>query len=285
LIAHLRKNGVQTVLVTDAAPLANQSHASAGFEHVIEIQRGECDVTQDVLDAATQWLKRHSTKPFFLFADCYGAHDPIQLELEPPESESSEIEQHEQTDPLMLAVSWLDQLAGEFLEWLRVQPFWDYSIIGFTSDMGNVPTRFLADRSAQFDLSEWRTHIPLILRVPGIEPAGRANTLVQPMDLVPTVIEALGVPQLDGLDGASLLPLCRGETQSVRQFATALNPGVAHSVRTSDWLLIEPISSVASHDVSQVLLFAKPEDHWGRDNLAKRYPETVADLRRLLEGQ
>jgi N-sulfoglucosamine sulfohydrolase len=56
------------------------------------------------------------------------------------------------------------------------------------------------------------THIPFIVRWPGKMKTGlQLDELVSVIDIVPTVLEACGLPVPENLPGASVLPLCRGE--------------------------------------------------------------------------
>ena len=52
--------------------------------------------------------------------------------------------------------------------------------------------------------------VPLIVVIPGAAPGVRTAALVQAVDLVPTLLEAVGAPAWPGLDGRSLLPLLGG---------------------------------------------------------------------------
>ncbi len=60
-------------------------------------------------------------------------------------------------------------------------------------------------------------HIPFIVRWPGrIKSDLRRGELVSVIDIVPTVLEACGLPVPENLPGASVLPLCRGENPQWR---------------------------------------------------------------------
>jgi arylsulfatase A-like enzyme len=55
------------------------------------------------------------------------------------------------------------------------------------------------------------TMVPLLLRVPGLQDVRhRVERLVQSIDIMPTVLEALGLGCPDEVEGKSLLPLTRG---------------------------------------------------------------------------
>jgi len=63
-----------------------------------------------------------------------------------------------------------------------------------------------------YDLSEPVTRSALIMRLPAGEQGGRRiDEQVQGLDIVPTVLEYLGIPKDHGLQGKSLLPLANGE--------------------------------------------------------------------------
>jgi N-sulfoglucosamine sulfohydrolase len=59
---------------------------------------------------------------------------------------------------------------------------------------------------------------PLIVRWPGVARPGMAEdtAFVSALDLLPTFCTAAGVPEPSGVDGQSLLPLLRGESQDGR---------------------------------------------------------------------
>lgn len=75
-------------------------------------------------------------------------------------------------------------------------------------------------------LYDWCLRVPLIVRVPGFEPAtGVVENQVRTIDVLPTIAEALGVPLRNDVEGLSLVPLMRGETESEPRiaYADALN--------------------------------------------------------------
>jgi arylsulfatase A-like enzyme len=57
-------------------------------------------------------------------------------------------------------------------------------------------------------------HVPLVLRGPGIPRGLRVGSLVELVDLAPTVLSLLGIPIPDAMQGDDLSPLLRGETPS-----------------------------------------------------------------------
>lgn len=85
------------------------------------------------------------------------------------------------------------------------------TLVIFTSDHGEMQ----GDHGILLKgpmMYEGAVRVPLIMRWPGVLPAGqRVNALVQWLDLNATMLEAAGAEPLPGNQGASLMPLARGE--------------------------------------------------------------------------
>ncbi|MDP6928562.1 MAG: sulfatase [Planctomycetota bacterium] len=90
---------------------------------------------------------------------------------------------------------------------------------------------FLSDHGMPLPFAKtncWRhsTRTPWIIRWPDVVAAGAHDRkhLVSGIDLAPTVLDAIGLPQLPGVDGRSFLPVLRGGEQTGRdQVFTHIN--------------------------------------------------------------
>ncbi|MGQ0552868.1 MAG: sulfatase family protein [Planctomycetota bacterium] len=84
----------------------------------------------------------------------------------------------------------------------------------FTSDHGEE----LFDHNRYFyhgnSIYQGTLRIPLIVSGPGLPAGQRLSVPVQTIDIAPTILDLLGIAPLPGAEGASLLPLLRGETSS-----------------------------------------------------------------------
>ena len=107
-----------------------------------------------------------------------------------------------------------DDCLNEVLKALRESGLWDNTMIIFLSDHG-MPLPF-----AKTQLYHHSTRTPLMVRLPGVTQAGKVERghMVSILDLLPTVLDSLGVPNPKRLDGLSFLPLLRGEKQENREF-------------------------------------------------------------------
>ena len=84
-------------------------------------------------------------------------------------------------------------------------------------EAGSTLVMYLSDNGISMPFAKTNcymtsTRSPFILRLPGVIPKGiRRDTLCNSIDFVPTVLDYLGLPQIDGVDGRSLRPVISGE--------------------------------------------------------------------------
>jgi arylsulfatase A-like enzyme len=107
-----------------------------------------------------------------------------------------------------------DERVGSVIEVLRRRRVWDNTLLVVTADHGEE----LADHGGwQHDQSVYEelVRVPLIVRFPGDRFAGRrVQGVVSQVDLTPTILDAVGRPELaSGCRGTSLLPLLDGGAQ------------------------------------------------------------------------
>ncbi|MCA9126944.1 MAG: sulfatase [Planctomycetales bacterium] len=107
-----------------------------------------------------------------------------------------------------------DDAVGSVLGALEETGHHDDTLILFCADHG-MPLPF-----AKTQVYHHSTHTPLMVRWPGITTAGTEDTqhMVSAVDFLPTLLDAIGCPKPEGLDGRSFVSLLRGETQSDRDF-------------------------------------------------------------------
>jgi arylsulfatase A-like enzyme len=119
-------------------------------------------------------------------------------------------------------------------------------------------------------------HVPLLVRMPGgVGAAGRSQALIEPADLWATLLDAWGIdPRSDSHTGTSLLPIIREEAVTLRDRVCLLGDGVEQAIRTPAWHL----RCGAGPE-----LFAKPDDRWEANDVARRCPEVVECLEVALE--
>ncbi|HEY5106953.1 MAG TPA: alkaline phosphatase family protein [Caulobacteraceae bacterium] len=110
-------------------------------------------------------------------------------------------------------ISRVDAEIGRLMDFLRQSGLIDRTLIIFTSDHGEeLGDHWLLGKGGYFDGSY---HIPLIVRDPRREASGRRGTRVsrftEHVDIVPTLLEAIGAKVPRQCDGVSLAPFITGE--------------------------------------------------------------------------
>ena len=107
-----------------------------------------------------------------------------------------------------------DQVVGAVLDAIENEGQSERTLVIFKSDHG-MPLPFAKTNC-------WRhsTRTPWIVRWPGVIQPGMHDTqhVVSGVDLAPTILDAIGLPNLEGADGRSVLPILKGEQQSNREY-------------------------------------------------------------------
>ena len=118
----------------------------------------------------------------------------------------------------------IDDQIGRLIAHLKESGAWERTLIVFTSDHGEQ----LGDHwmMSKFSYYEQTFHIPLIIRDPrAASDPGRGGTIdefSENVDVMPTILEWLGLEVPTACDGVSLLPFCQGgEVQDWRAEAHA----------------------------------------------------------------
>ncbi len=132
-------------------------------------------------------------------------------------------------------------------------------------------------------LTEPNVHVPLILRKPGLVPQGKTvDALVHHVDITPTILDLLGIEPPARIDGQTLLPLMRGEKESVRDAVLLVEHGlqIRKAVRTKEWKLIWREEMVTGDP--QAWLYNLKDDPEEELTLADFAPGKVRELRALM---
>jgi iduronate 2-sulfatase len=193
------------------------------------------------------------------------------------------------------AMSYMDALVGRVLDELERLKLTDETIVVLWGDHGyHLGDHGIWNKHTNY---EQATRIPLIISTPTMKLRGeRSTTLVETVDLYPTIAELAGwaapvVPQ--SLDGISVAPLLDRRDASLRDaifHAYPRNvPGrgalVGRAVRTSRYRLVEWKPPGAASDIAEIELYDYQRDPEETRNLAPDEPSLVAKLRALLTAQ
>lgn len=221
-LAHfLAGQGYETVLAGVQHEAPPGAEAKIGYARTLA-PLGEPGEARDVrlAAAAAHYLReRRGPGPFFLAFGMGGTHRPFPaldgsippdyVRPAPPFFDSAQ--NREDMARFLQAVTIVDRAVGMVLDALRTSGRDRDTIVFFTTDHG------IAFPHMKCNLFDTGIGVSLILRFPGNPLAGHAtDALVSHLDLYPTLCALTGLPAPAWLEGHSLLPLLRGETQAVR---------------------------------------------------------------------
>jgi choline-sulfatase len=258
-------------------------------------------VAADVLD----WLdKRPQDDPFFLYVHTIDPHVPYI----PPDDLLERYDPGPYTGPVdftrdrqILEKIKVGKLKPDDRDRRRLEALYDgeitYHDLHFASILDGLADRGLLDEtmvvvtadhgeelfdhgSVGHGHSVWQEllHVPLSMHIPGLTSGGvRVDGPVGLVDVVPTVLDALGLPVPEQASGRSLLPLLRGEAEGVPRATVSAFMGGWRAVVVGDLKLVH-----RTHATVQLYdLTADP--HETRDRvadqpLAARYLQGILGL-------
>jgi len=115
-------------------------------------------------------------------------------------------------------ITFIDEQIGRIREAWRSKGMSDDLIVVFTSDHGEL----LGDHGLLYKgpwFYEGLTRVPMIVRGPGVANGMNSAALMEHADIVPTLLEAAGLPIPYGVQGVSQMPVLSGQLPRVRDSA------------------------------------------------------------------
>jgi tetratricopeptide (TPR) repeat protein len=179
-----------------------------------EIQRP----ANEVVDKALPWIESVKDQPFFAWLHFYDPHTPYA----PPEPYKTRYKGH----PYRGEVAFTDSQVGRVVEFLQSKGLLDRTVIAVLGDHGES----LGDHGEDahgFFIYEAAARVPFIIRAPLESARGRrVADPVRTVDVVPTVLELLGLPPAAQVAGKSLVPLMTGQAVELglEGYAEAMYP-------------------------------------------------------------
>ena len=243
-----------------------------------------------VFRSAGAWLERNATpdarrqRPFCLLVESFDPHEPwdpppVDVDrLDPgfsgkrPHSpvygraeRFSDGELRQMRALYAAELGMVDRWLGRFLDTFDRLGLWEDTLLVVSTDHGfYLGEHGLVGKPELVPLYAEMSHIPLLVCHPEAEPGARIDALVQWVDLVPTVLDALGLPvpvptpgawtvgtlqrrawegmgeHAGHLHGESLLPLLRGSSSGSREIAVSGKFGDMVRVTDGRWVLYLP---------------------------------------------
>lgn len=179
------------------------------------------------------------------------------------------------------SIAFVDHEIGRIIDTLKNLEILDNTLIIVTADHGQSFTEHrILDHSGLYDEM---IHVPLILWYPGAPKNKKVRGFVQHVDLVPTVLDVLGIKTREIFDGSSIVPMIKDEQKQIRSAiyvyaSKSFVPTVEEKgIRTRDHKYIHKDGEE---------LYNLSEDPEERNNIISSNPDLANELRdRLLEWE
>jgi choline-sulfatase len=136
----------------------------------------------------------------------------------------------------LAATSFVDGQVGRVLDALEANGLVDNTIVVLWSDQGyHLGEKLITGKNTLWERS---THVPLIFAGPGVTTGARTGRPAELLDIYPTLVELVGLPEKEGLEGISLVPqLHDADAPRDRPAITTANHD-NHAVRSERWRYI-----------------------------------------------
>jgi len=220
---------------------------------------------QTVVNAALAQLERHRDQPAYLFLGTVDCHSPWivrrpwidiyspppyngpfqefgtakELGLKPTSMGCSKVPPKRDIERLIAiydsAISYQDRELGRLIGQLKSWGIWDETMLILTADHGEELFEF-GQCGHGSSLRDLLIRVPLLIRDPARFPGGTiVDEGAEAVDLLPTVLEAVGAPPAAAGQGRSLIPLAQGAGRGWAQPSYSSMFEYAHAVRIGRW--------------------------------------------------
>ncbi|MGD2174979.1 MAG: sulfatase, partial [Candidatus Brocadiaceae bacterium] len=240
--------------------------------------------------AAVRWLEKNADKkPFFLWVDTFDPHEPFDC---PPEYAAIYhddypcerfiflygIQQDKIREEDVPAIRGLycglatlvDRWAGHLLDAVERMELFDDTIIVFTTDHGTEFGEHGKVQKQSHLLHPPVVRLPLLVHHPDSALAGkRVKELVSAVDLMPTMLNQMGLEGPDRMTGLDFWPTVGG--RSVRECVVS-GYGRYGAVRALEWNFIFPTGPGAQHPPR---LYHVPDDPEETHDVSAEHPDAL----------
>ncbi len=259
----LARDGYTTTAITENAYMSPPYGFARGFDSYVELKQMVADRNSPspgvitptgygpkTFGAAEKWLGENAARRFFLFLHTYQVHGPRRptgayAALFPaPEPTAA---RKPDFDPAFhdlrrydQLVRQLDDLVGGLVRQIAELGLADETVLVLTSDHGEAFFEH-GDHGHGWSVHGEVLRVPFIVWAPGLASPRVVKEPVGLVDLVPTVLDLVGLPVPEGIDGVSLADRVRSpgdDGAPSRTYYAETAPGNVRSVRTARFKII-----------------------------------------------
>lgn len=225
--------------------------------------------SRHIADGAIALLERKVDRPFFLHVNFTAPHDPLIIppgyegkyspdEMRLPDNflprhpfdhgningrdeqllplPRTEAEIREEIAAYYAVIDDMDRQIGRLLEKLDETGKRNNTVVIFTSDHGlALGSHGLMGKQNMY---EHTIGVPFVIAGPGIPKGRKSEAQIYLRDMYPTTCEIAGLPIPESVEAKSLLPILRGEKDSIRSAAFGYFHSSQRMIRTARWKYI-----------------------------------------------
>jgi len=272
-----------------------------GFERVDDHRfrtRDTLEITRD----AIKWIRANKDQRFFAFCNYNSPHEPWEPPAEylarvppPPVGPKDRI-----TRLYMAEAAKDDEAVGALMDTLKELSLLERTIVVLTADHGE--TLSAAHGGVGLDKMQIRYHhavsnfeettrIPILIVAPGVLPAGKAvKARVRNTDIVPTLLDLMGLEPNAKMSGKSVVKLARGERETDERVVVSEGRGTRgimfgrHRLLLRDGAAQSAKAEDGTGGAPSDELFDLETDPGERINIAPKNPDLVKEMRARLQA-
>jgi arylsulfatase A-like enzyme len=304
-ISSLMKNaGYKTAIFGKwhCGPDLRHNPTKHGFDEFVGFLSGGCDYhmhgnwmdgtevkdqngysTHIITDKSVDFIKRNKDNPFFLYVAHQAVHNYYQIPSDPPGTRGRDIplSGKDACARYKIMLQELDKGVGTILDTLRQLDLEENTFVFFFSDNGAVKMgeNDRLYRGHKFSNYEGGHRVPAVARWPGRIKAGwTSNELIVGMDLLPTVMDVVGIDistqrKFDGISVKDHL-LSQADLPDRRVFF-GYEPKLGTAMRDGHWKMQTKGDVVELYDLSK--------DIKETTNIADKYPRRTEEMKAAIE--
>jgi len=278
----LKRAGYRTAAFVSGFPLDSRFGLDRGFDVYDDSfadAKGAVDFVlpersgAETVELARRFLDAPSSAPRFVWVHLYDPHTPYRA----PEPFASRFA----SEPYYGEVAATDDAVGRLVAPLLEAGRAGGALVALTSDHGEGLGEH-GEQTHGFFAYETTLRVPLVLFAPRLLAPRVVRSPARHVDLVPTVLDALGLPEPPGLAGRSLLPAAVGQAQAeVSSYFEALS-----GMLTRGWAPLYGVVEGREKLIELPLpeLYDLGADPREATNLAAREPARMEALGGVLAG-